>query len=345
MTLTKLTETPLTETTLTELPADRADLPLMVLGSCVPALVEPYRRHLKDLHDVCRVRMAEDSITDGGEFLRRVEGAEVVIGAGYHFDDDVLRRMAEGGVKCLVFCGTGVASFVNVPLADELGVTLCNAVRYGDASVAEHAIALLFEIARRVGAQDVALHHGEWFCSSGMLQLEGLTIGLAGFGGVARSVARIARGLGMHVKVWCRHPDAAPLAEYGAEAVPTLDDLFSGSDVVSLHLALNEATRGMIDARLLDLLRPGSILINTARAELVAPGALEARVARGDIEVGVDVYDHEPLSADDPILRLDHVLTTPHTAWKTSRALDNVARQNAETIRAWFAGAPVHVVR
>ncbi|NMN00301.1 2-hydroxyacid dehydrogenase [Bifidobacterium sp. DSM 109958] len=331
--------------TMTELPADRADLPLMVLGSCVPALVAPYRAHLPELHDVCRVRMADDSITDGAEFLRRVEGAELVIGAGYHFGDDVLRAMAAGGVRCLVFCGTGVASFVNVPLAGELGVTLCNAVRYGDASVAEHTIAMLFEIARRVGAQDEALHRGEWFCSSGMLELNGLTLGLAGFGGVARAVARIARGLGMRIRVWCRHPESAPLADYGAEAVPTLDDLFATSDVVSLHLALNEATRGMIDARLLDLLRPGSILLNTARAELVAPGALEARVARGDIEAGVDVYDHEPLAPDDPILRLDHLLATPHTAWKTTRALDNVARQNVETIRAWFAGTPAHVVR
>lgn len=330
---------------LRELAADRPDLPLMVLGSCVPALVGPYRAHLPELHDVCRVRMAEDSITDGSEFLRRVEGAELVIGAGYHFPDDVLRTMAREGVKCLVFCGTGIASFVNVPLAGELGITLCNAVRYGDGAVAEHTIALLFEIARRVGAQNASLHAGEWFCDSGMRELNGQTIGLAGFGGVARAVARIASGLGMRVQVWCRHPETAPLADFGAIAVPTLEDLFATSDVVSLHLALNEATRGMIDASLLDALRPGSVLLNTARAELIAPGALEARVSRGDIEVGVDVFDREPLPADAPILALDHVIATPHTAWKTDRALDNVARQNVETIRAWFAGSPVHVVR
>ena len=328
-----------------DLPADGDDLPLVTLPSCVPALLPAYREHLPQLHDVCRVRMHDDSITDGDEFLRRIEGARLVIGAGFHIGDDVLRRAADHGLECLVFCGTGIASFVNVPLADELGVTLCNAVRYGDAAVAEHTVALLFEIARRVGSQNHDLHQGEWFCPSGQLELNGLTLGLAGFGGIAQMVARIARGLGMQVQVWCRHPQAELLDQYQAIAVPTLDDLFASSDVVSLHLALNEATRGMIGSHELDLLRPGSILINTARAELIAPGAFERRMLRGDIEAGVDVFDHEPLDPLDPILKLDHVVATPHTAWRTTRALDNVAKQNVDTIRAFFAGAPVHVVR
>lgn len=326
-----------------DLTADRADLPAVVLPSCVPALVPAYRRRLASLHDVCRVRMYGDSITDGEEFLRRIEGADLAVIAGFHIADDVLRRAADH-VRCMVFSGTGIASFVNVPLARELGVTLCNAERYGDASVAEHTVALLFEIARRVGRQNASLHAGNWFDEGGMLQLEGLTIGLAGFGGVARAVARIAHGLGMRVKVWCRRPDPAQLATYHAEAVDSLDGLFAGCDVVSLHLALNEQTRGMIGPRELDLLRPGSILINTARAELIAPGTLVARLERGDIQAGVDVYDHEPLDPHDPILALDNVVATPHTAWKTSRALDNVAAQNAETIRAFYAGAPEHVV-
>ncbi|KAB8294610.1 NAD(P)-dependent oxidoreductase [Bifidobacterium avesanii] len=320
-----------------------AALPQVTLPSCVPALVPAYRKRLTTLHDVCRVRMYDDSITDGKEFLRRVEGADLAVIAGFHIADDVLRRMA-GRVRCLVFSGTGIASFVNVPLARELGVTLCNAEHYGDASVAEHAVALLFEIARRVGRQNASLHAGDWFDEGGMLQLEGLTIGLAGFGGVGQAVARIADGLGMRVKVWCRHPDPALLARYRAESVPTLADLFASSDVVSLHLALNEATRGMIGPRELDLLRPGSILINTARAELIAPGALVERLSCGDVQAGVDVYDHEPLAPDDPILALGNVVATPHTAWKTARALDNVAAQNAETIRAFYAGAPEHVV-
>lgn len=326
-----------------DLPADRPDLPQVTLPSCVPALVPAYRERLAALHDVARVRMYDDSITDGREFLRRIEGADLAVIAGFHIADDVLRELS-GHVRCLVFSGTGIASFVNVPLAHDLGVTLCNAERYGDASVAEHAIALLFEIARGVGHQNASLHAGRWFDEGGMLQLQGLTIGLVGFGGVGRAVARIADGIGMRVKVWCRHPDREPLAEFHAEPVASLDDLFAGCDVVSLHLALNEATRGMIGAHELDLLRPGSILINTARAEIIAPGALVERLRRGDIHAGVDVYDHEPLAPDDPILALPNVVTTPHTAWKTVRALDNVAVQNADTIRAFLAGSPEHVV-
>lgn len=331
--------------TFVDLPADGTELPLVTLPSCVPALLPAYRDHLPQLHDVCRVRMYDDSITDGEEFLRRIGGARLVIVAGFHISDDVLRRAVGNGLECLVFCGTGIANFVNVALADELGVALCNAVRYGDAAVAEHTIALLFEIARRVGSQNRDLHRGEWFCSSGQLELNGLTLGLVGFGGVAQAVARIARGLGMRVQVWCRHPRSEVLDRYQATAVSALDDLFASSDVVSLHLALNEATRGMIGSHELDLLHPGSILLNTARAELIAPGAFERRMRRGDIEAGVDVFDHEPLDPDDPVLRLEHVVATPHTAWRTTQALDNVARQNVDTIRAFFAGSPIHVVR
>jgi phosphoglycerate dehydrogenase-like enzyme len=155
--------------------------------------------------------------------------------------------------------------------------------------------------------------------------------------------ARLADALGMHVLVWDRTADDNALAAAHATRVG-LDELFAASDVVSLHLPLTAHTCGLITHAHLDLLRAGSLLVNTARAEIVEPGALARRLAHGDIRAALDVFDCEPLPADDPLLRAPGTVLTPHLGFRTPQALQRMADGTVECAEAFCAGRPVRVV-
>lgn len=126
--------------------------------------------------------------------------------------------------------------------------------------------------------------------------------------------------------------------------VPTLTELFAGADVVSVHMPLTDETHGMITSEHLDAMRPGTIFINTARAEVIAPGALERRLARGDIPAGLDVFDTEPLPADSPLRSMPNLVLTPHVAWRSDGANRNLARQCVESIASYFTGGDYNAV-
>ncbi|WP_165776812.1 NAD(P)-dependent oxidoreductase [Bifidobacterium simiarum] len=321
---------------------ERRDLPLVSIPICFPAMVPMFASRLDAFDGLARVVMYDDLESDETVLAERMEDATVVISTGIHFSHDLLERVSRT-VRCVTFGGTGVASFVDLAQASRLGISVCNAVHYGDNAVAEHAIALMFELTHRVGTLNARMRPTAWPISD-IEELTHRTLGLVGFGGIGRRVAQLARGLGMPVTVWSRHPDRAALAELGASAAPSMDDVFARADVVSLHLALNEATEGMIGDRQLDLLRPGSMLINTARAELIAPGALERRLSRGDVTAGVDVFAPEPLPPDAPLRSLDNVVMTPHVAWKSPEAFEGIVEQNVRAAVAFLHGESYNVV-
>lgn len=312
------------------------------MPTVVDSMVQPFVDCLPLLHDLARVRIYPDSTLDEDTVVERMRGADSVIVIGLHITDRILEQVRDH-VRCFAFGGTGVASYINLPKTRELGIRVCNVVRYGDHAVAEHAFALVMEIARHVGKLDHDMRDGQWAGMDG-LDLHDRTIGLAGFGGIGQAVASIARGFGMHVLVWNSrlHPDQA--ARFDAQPVADLGDLFEQSDVVSLHLPLTEETEGVITAEELDRLRPGSIIINTARAEVIAPGALVARLRRGDILAGLDVFDHEPLPADDPLRSIPNLVMTPHVAWRTDGANRNLTRQVIESLAAFYRGERMNAV-
>lgn len=328
----------------TERNMERTDLPLVVIPNCVPSLEAAFEPILDRFDGVARVRLHADGhdITDSGELTRRCEGADAVIVLGFHVTDAMFDALAKT-VRCFAFGGTGIANYINVPLAAESGVRVCNVVHYGDQSVAEHAIALMFELAKRTGRMDRRMRQGGWpGCDA--LQLSGRTLGIAGFGGIGRATAAIGVGLGMNVVEWSRHSHAAQARQMGVAEVASLPELFGMADVVSLHMELNRQTRGIVDAGMLARMRPGAALINTARSQLVDSAALLERLEKGDICAGLDVFDTEPLPDDDPLRSLDNVVITPHNAWRTDAASSGIAQQCVKAVTAWIAGGEFNVV-
>jgi D-3-phosphoglycerate dehydrogenase len=236
------------------------------------------------------------------------------------------------GLKHIVFLGTGASSYMDVPALNGLGVEVHTIKGYGDTAVAEHAIALMFACGRDLARMDRAVRAGSWEPLEGM-QLTGKVLGLVGLGGIGREVARIARGIGMEVIAWNRtaRPDAGvPLVE--------LDALLARADVVSLHLALNDETRGIIDAGRLARMKPGAILINTARGALVDEAALMRALGGGRLRhAGLDVFHAEPLKSDHPLARMENVTLTSHAAFRTLEASMTLMRRAIDIVKAIVA--------
>jgi D-3-phosphoglycerate dehydrogenase len=232
------------------------------------------------------------------------------------------------GLKHIVFLGTGASSYMDVPALAQLGITVHTIKGYGDVAVAEHTVALMFAAARGLARMDRATRSGTWEPLEGM-QLQGKTLGLIGLGGIGQEVARIARGIGMEVIGWNRTPrpdSGAPPAD--------LDTVLAAADVVSLHLSLNDETSGLIDAARIARMKPGVILINTARGALVDEAALIAALNSGHIRhAGLDVFQAEPLQADHPLARMDNVTLSSHAAFRTFEASETLIRRAIDIVR------------
>lgn len=286
-------------TQILETQPERTDLPLTVMPCVVADMIEPFKANFEVLRDVTRLRMYTDTTLDPDEIVRRCEGADAVIVIGVHIDDNLYTRLThtQGHAKCFAFGGTGVASYIDLARARQDGVRVCNVRRYGDAAVAELAIALMMELARHVGELDTQVREGSWHGVFGT-ELAGKTLGLVGFGGIGQHVARIANGFGMRIQVWNSHVHADALAANPEIAlVDGIDDLMATSDIVSLHLPLTDETRGGITFENLNHLRPGSMLINTARRDHRAgrartalgtrrPAGRSRRVRQGAVAAG-----------------------------------------------------------
>lgn len=349
-----------TTPTIFETQPERTDLPLVVLPSAIMSIIAPFKARLDMLHDIARVRIFEEFTEDADTIARRVADADVMINAGPHISDDLLRRIsagvrggsngtesAGGHVRCIVFSGTGVASYINLALARDLGVRVCNAEHYGDNAVAEHTFALLFELLRHTGELDRRMKEGGWGGPhADGLQLAGRRLAIIGLGGIGSTVAGIARAFGMQVFAWnSGHTPASRFTDLGVTPVDDMNELIAGADVVSVHLPLIDgATRGLITADNLAHVKPGTLFVNTARAEVIEPGALTARLMKGDIPAALDVYDQEPLPADDPLRSIPGIVLTPHVAWRTDGAFADLTRQMVEATRAFLTGGEVNVV-
>ena len=234
------------------------------------------------------------------------------------------------GLEHIVFLGTGASSYMDVPALNALGVEVHTIKGYG--AVAEHAIALMFACSRGLARMDRTVRAGTWEPLEGM-QLTGKVLGVVGLGGIGREVVRIARGIGMEVIAWNRspRPDAGvPLVE--------LDTLLARADVVSLHLALDDRTRGIIDAGRIARMKSGAILVNTARGALVDEAALVRALDSGHIRhAGLDVFHAEPLAPDHPLARMENVTLTSHAAFRTLEASMTLMRRAIDIVRAIVA--------
>lgn len=246
-----------------------------------------------------------------------LDGAEIAVVDHTALPTDVAKACA--GLKHVVFLGTGARSYMNPEELAELGIAVHLIKGYGDTAVAESAIALMWSSARVIAQMDREMRAGNWLREDGM-QLTGKTLGLVGFGGIAAEVARIALGSGMKVIAWNRSPKSHPGVEF-----TELDTVLANSDVVSIHLLLNDETRGMITRDRIAKMKKGVVLINTARGAIVDEQAMIDALNSGHIRhAGLDVYNIEPLPKDHPLTKIPNVTLSAHSAFRTPEASENL---------------------
>jgi D-3-phosphoglycerate dehydrogenase / 2-oxoglutarate reductase len=212
-------------------------------------------------------------------------------------------------------------------------------------AAAELTWALVMAAMRQLPQQMAALKRGDWQIGVGHT-LRGKTLGIYGWGRIGRVVAGYGEAFGMEVLVWARPESIARAAAEGWPVAPDRQTFFAASDVVSLHMRLVPATRGIVTADDLSGMKPSALLVNTSRAGLIAPGALVAALNAGRPGmVAVDVYDTEPLTdVRDPLLALDNVVCTPHIGYVTRDEFELQFADIFDQIVAWAAGAPINVV-
>jgi len=255
---------------------------------------------------------------------RLLEGCEIAIVDHSYMPTDIVARCA--ALRDIVFLGTGPQSYMDVEALRRQGVTVHAIKGYGDTAVAEHAIALMFACARDLARMDRDIRAGTWRPREGV-QLTGKRLGIIGLGGIGAELARLARGIGMEVLAWNRTPRPEAPAT-------TIEALLRAADVVSLHLALSEETRGFLGGDRLALLKRGAILINTARGALVDETALIEALNRGDIaRAGLDVFALEPLRADHPLAKHDSVTLSAHSGFRTYEASATLLGRALEIVR------------
>jgi D-3-phosphoglycerate dehydrogenase len=250
-------------------------------------------------------------------------GAQIAVIDHTAFPVDVARQCA--GLTDVVFLGTGARSYMNPEALAELGIAVHIIKGYGDTAVAECTFGLLWAAARGFAAMDRAMRGGQWLRSEGM-QLTGKTLGLVGFGGIAAEVARLALGCGMKVLAWNRSVKTHAAVEF-----VSIERLLAESDAVSMHLLLDDETRGFLSRERIAAMRPGTILVNTARGALVDEAAMVEALRCGQLaHAGLDVFEIEPLPAGHVLTTLANVTLSAHSGFRTPEA-------NQRLIEAAFA--------
>ncbi|MDO5484250.1 MAG: D-2-hydroxyacid dehydrogenase [Desulfovibrionaceae bacterium] len=281
------------------------------------------------------------------ELAERARGADILL-----TNKTCLRRADMplfDDVRMVGVLATGY-NVVDIDAFAERGIPVCNVVAYGVDDVAQHAIALLLELCRRTSEHTQSVRQGDWtrsgqwcYWNHTPICLEGLTIGIIGFGSIGRRVGELANAFGLSVLANCRTPKNPP--SYSPFAFVSLEQLLSASDIVALHCPLTSQTERLINEKTLAKMKTGAILLNTARGQLVDEAAVATALASGQLRgFGTDVLAEEPPTAENPLLTAPNTLITPHMSWATVRARQNIINLTAENIRRWQDGHPVNVV-
>ena len=267
-----------------------------------------------------RVDVNMQAQVDPAEFPGLLAGYDFVLNDHTAMPAASLRALPD--LRHVIFLGTGARSYMDPEALAALGIQVHVIKGYGDVAVAEHAVALMWAAARGLARMDRGMRGGQWLRTEGM-QLQGKTLGLLGYGGIAAEVARIARGIGMQVLAWNRTLRDAKGVEFVA-----VEELLARSHVLSVHLLLTDETRGFLNAARIAALRPGAILVNTARGAVVDEAAMVQALRTGHLaHAGLDVFDEEPLPPGHVLTTLDNVTLSAHSAFRTPEASETLIRR------------------
>jgi len=245
-----------------------------------------------------------------------------------------------------LFSQTGRSTrHIDVEACTERGIAIAAGTNASPYTVSEHTWALILAALRRIPEEAAMMKRGE-LRRSFSATLHGRTLGVLGLGKIGALVAATGASFGMRVLAWGREGTRAAAAAAGYEFAASKQALFERADVLCLMARLDKGTRGLVTADDLARMKPSALLVNTARAELIAPGALEAALRKGRPGyAAVDVYENEPVvNGDHPLLRLDNALCTPHTAWLEQDTYELYFGEAFDNILAFIAGKPVNLV-
>jgi len=283
------------------------------------------------------------------EILARAADAEIVV-----TNKAILSRELIFALPKLKYIGVTATGYniVDIEAARERGILVCNVPAYGSRSVAQMTIALLLELTQHVGHHAQTVREGRWskspdFCywDYPLIELDGLTMGIVGFGRIGRAVADLARAFGMHILATGRSSGTSVTvsSESGVEFVD-LDTLFSRSDVISLHCPLTPETKHVVNAKRLATMKPSAFLLNTSRGPLIDEAALAEALNSGRIAgAGLDVLSVEPPPPDHPLYHAKNCFITPHIAWATRAARSRLLEASIANIEAFLRGKPTNV--
>ncbi len=275
----------------------------------------------------------------------RIGDAEVVFINKVRLTDEIFAACPN--LKLVSILATGY-NIVDLAAAKRRGITVCNVPGYSTRAVVQMTFALLLEICQQVGLHSGAVHTGRWqtcpdFCfwDRPLIELDGKTMGIVGYGAIGSAVGTVAQALGMKLLVTARHEK--PVQE-GARFV-SLPELLAQSDVMSLHCPQTAENARMIDAGALAQMKDGAILLNTARGGLLDEQAVADALRSGKLlAAGMDVVSAEPIRADNPLLTAPNCFLTPHIAWAPLETRRRLQAISAENLRAFLAGKPQNVV-
>lgn len=284
----------------------------------------------------------DDSTSD--EFITRIQGADAVVTKEYPVPAELIKRFPDS-VKLIVEAGTGYNN-IDLEAARAKGITVCNIPAYSTERVAHTAIMFILNLASSMGAQIRSLAKGDHsnftnYLAVPHLEVNGKTLGLVGYGHIAKEIIKVAQALGMHILVSTR------TARQDSEGIHFVDfkTLLKESDYISLNCPLNDTTKHMINAEALKQMKPTAFLINTGRGSLIDEKALIKALQEGTIAgAGLDVQEEEPPVSDNPLYAMENVILTPHMGWKGLETRQRLVRIIADDVKAFFKGQPIDVV-
>jgi glycerate dehydrogenase len=280
------------------------------------------------------------------EVLKRAADAEILITNKVPLGREQIDALPK--LRYIGVTATGY-NIIDVAAARERGITVTNVPAYGTRSVAQHTFALLLELTQHAGQHSQSVRASAWvrspdwcFWEQPLVELDGLTMGIVGFGRIGRAVGELAQAFGMHV-IAAVSPRATELP--GDVSSTGLDSLFSAADVVSLHCPLTDATRHLVNADRLARMKPTAFLLNTSRGPLVDEAALAEALNAGRIAgAGLDVLSAEPPRPDNPLLTARNCIITPHQAWATRAARTRLMRIAVSNVKSFLEGKAQNVV-
>lgn len=278
--------------------------------------------------------------------VERLKDADILVGNKNNITAEIMDACPK--LKYIAVQATGY-NVIDVAAAKERGIPVSNVPTYGTMAVAQHTMALLLEITNLVGHHNDRVHAGRWaegpdwcFWDSPLMELDGKTLGVIGFGKIGQQTAKMAKAFGMNILATGSRPndEGRAIGEY-----VEMDELLAKSDVITLHCPLFPNTKGIICKENIDKMKDGVIILNSSRGPLVVEQDLADALRSGKVKAAaVDVVSAEPMTNDNPLLTAPNCIITPHIAWAPKEARQRIMDTTAKNIEAFLKGSPINVV-